>query len=203
MAIILFSSVAVCIFALDLSVVDPKFFKSMYITWGMQHAAILGNGGDLQLVQDQTSDDKVLRRNHDEIDFEFLGNVSGQPYIVHTNIYAPGKGSREQQFYLWWHIDGIPSQVFRNYENEGIAYPNKFRRFSARACKWDGPVSITKCAASFRGNWWTSLIYSQLSDGKMDQLKWVRDSYIMYYDYCKDTKRFKRQMAPECIKQQS
>nr|GEY58858.1 probable xyloglucan endotransglucosylase/hydrolase protein 26 [Tanacetum cinerariifolium] len=189
---------------------------------------------------------------HDELDFEFLGNLTGRPYTVHTNVFLQGKAEREQEFHLWfdptadyhnytihwnptevvWYIDSIPIRVYKNYESEGVPYPNEqgmrvysslwngdnwatrggldkinwnaapfvanYRRFRARACEWNGPKSISNCSSTTTANWWTSPVYKQLTRSQRDQLKWVRDNYMMY-NYCTDTWRFK-ELPQECSK---
>ncbi|XP_061343817.1 probable xyloglucan endotransglucosylase/hydrolase protein 26 [Gastrolobium bilobum] len=266
----------ICAVLSNIIQVDADFSKSMYLTWGVQHASILGE--DLHLVLDQASGSaaqskrlflfgsiemliKLVPGNsagtvtayylsstggqHDEIDFEFLGNSTGQPYTVNTNIYTQGKGSREQQFYLWfdptanfhnytihwnpteivWYVDSQPIRVFRNYENQGIAYPNKqgMRVYTSlwNADDWatrGGLVKTNWSGAPFKARFrhfrarackWRGAIsinhcasnVPQLSYPKKGQLTWVRKNY-MTYDYCTDTKRFNGQIPPECLKTQ-
>ncbi|KAF3793176.1 putative xyloglucan endotransglucosylase/hydrolase protein 21 [Nymphaea thermarum] len=80
---------------------------------------------------------------HDEIDLEFLGNETGKPYVLHTNVYAQGNGKKEMQFYLWFdptaayhtysilwnpqhiifYVDRRPIRVFTNKQAVGVPFP--------------------------------------------------------------------------------
>ncbi|XP_039020934.1 probable xyloglucan endotransglucosylase/hydrolase protein 21 [Hibiscus syriacus] len=144
-----------------------NFNQDVDITWGDGRAKILNDAQLLTLSLDKASGSgfqskyeflygkfdmqlKLVPGNSagplsssDEIDFEFLGNLSDDPYIVHTNVYTKGKGDREQQFYLWFdptadfhtysilwnpghvifYVDGRPIREFKNLEEAGVPYP--------------------------------------------------------------------------------
>ncbi|KAK3446232.1 hypothetical protein EUGRSUZ_A01967 [Eucalyptus grandis] len=93
---------------------------------------------------------------HNEIDLEFLGNSSGDPYVVHTNVILQGKGGKEQEFYLWfdptkdfhlysivWNpkniillVDEVPIRVYRNWGTKGVRYPSD-QPMKMYATLWD------------------------------------------------------------------
>ncbi|KAL2324309.1 hypothetical protein Fmac_023367 [Flemingia macrophylla] len=101
--------------------------------------------------------------NRDEIDFEFLGNVSGQPYILQTNIFVDGTDNREERIYLWfdptehfhtysvlWNmyqivlmVDMIPIRVYRNHWDKGVAFPRR-QPMSLKATLWNGDSWATR-----------------------------------------------------------
>lgn len=102
-----------------------------------------------------------------EFDFEFLGNKSGEPFLVHTNVFVDGVGGREQQTFFppgfdptadfhfysfdWtadhvvFRIDNQPIREFKNLANE---IPNfqfcKSKPMGLYFSIWDGSSWATR-----------------------------------------------------------
>nr|CAD1824920.1 unnamed protein product [Ananas comosus var. bracteatus] len=166
---------------------------------------------------------------HDEIDFEFLGNISGEPYVLHTNVV-----SFHNYSILWnphqivFYVDATPIRVFRNSENMGVAYP-KNQPMRLYSSLWDGDDWATRgglvktdwsqapFVASYKSfsadacvlTGGTSLCPAskgawwdqELNASEEQRLKWVRSNY-MIYNYCEDAKRFPQGLPPECTLEQ-
>ncbi|KAB1210179.1 Xyloglucan endotransglucosylase/hydrolase protein 2 [Morella rubra] len=108
--------------------------------------------------------------NHDELDFEFLGNREGRPYTLQTNVFANGEGNREQRTLLWFdptadfhtyrilwnrhqivfYVDRTPIRVFKNKQSIGVAYPS--RPLQIEASLWDGDSWATD-GGQTKTNW--------------------------------------------------
>ncbi|XP_047315025.1 probable xyloglucan endotransglucosylase/hydrolase protein 30 [Impatiens glandulifera] len=60
-----------------------------------------------------TTNGDVFEKTHDELDFEFLGNIRGKRWRFQTNVYGNGSTNRgrEERYLLWFD----PSREFHRY----------------------------------------------------------------------------------------
>ncbi|WCJ33670.1 xyloglucan endotransglucosylase/hydrolase 28 [Euphorbia peplus] len=104
------------------------------------------------------SNGDIFEKNHDEIDFEFLGNIRGKDWRIQTNIYGNGSTSigREERYSLWFdpsddyhqysilwtdsqiifYIDNVPIREVKRTVAMGGDFPSK--PMSLYATIWDG-----------------------------------------------------------------
>ncbi|XP_073297027.1 probable xyloglucan endotransglucosylase/hydrolase protein 28 [Primulina huaijiensis] len=104
------------------------------------------------------SNGDLFEKNHDEIDFEFLGNIRGKDWRIQTNIYgneSTSKG-REERYGLWFdpseefhqysilwtenlivfYVDNVPIREIKRTREMGGDFPSK--PMSLYATIWDG-----------------------------------------------------------------
>ncbi|KAF5735025.1 xyloglucan endotransglucosylase/hydrolase protein 30 [Tripterygium wilfordii] len=60
-----------------------------------------------------TSNGDVFEKTHDELDIEFLGDITGKPWRFQTNLYGNGSTSRgrEERYHMWFD----PTKDFHRY----------------------------------------------------------------------------------------
>ncbi|XP_044491018.1 probable xyloglucan endotransglucosylase/hydrolase protein 10 [Mangifera indica] len=128
--------------------------------------------------------------NRDELDIEFLGNVTGQPYILQTNVFADGFDDREERIYLWfdptvdfhnysvlWNlhqivfmVDFIPIRTYRNHADKGVAYP-RWQPMSIKASLWNGDSWATRGGRD-KTDWSKAPFIASFRSYKIDACVW-------------------------------
>ncbi|KAL3614394.1 putative xyloglucan endotransglucosylase/hydrolase protein 10 [Castilleja foliolosa] len=153
----------------------------------MQIKLIPGNSAGTVVTFYLTSSNQS---NRDEIDFEFLGNVPGKPYILQTNVYSNGLDDREHRIKLWfdptvdfhtysvlWNlhqivfmVDWVPIRTFRNHADKGVPYPN-LQPMRLQASIWNGESWATN-GGKDKIDWAKAPFVASFKSHKMDACIW-------------------------------
>lgn len=129
------------------------------------------------------SNGDMFEKNHDEIDFEFLGNIRGKDWRIQTNIYGNGSTNvgREERYNLWFdpsedfhhysilwtdsqiifYVDDIPIREFKRTESMGGDFPSK--PMTLYATIWDGSDWATN-GGKYRVNYKYAPYITEFSD---------------------------------------
>ncbi|KAL4304640.1 hypothetical protein GQ457_10G028270 [Hibiscus cannabinus] len=129
------------------------------------------------------SNGDMFEKNHDEIDFEFLGNIRGKDWRIQTNVYGNGSTNvgREERYNLWFdpaddfhqytilwtdshivfYVDNIPIREFKRTAAMGGDFPSK--PMSLYATIWDGSNWATN-GGKYRVNYKYAPYVAEFSD---------------------------------------
>ncbi|KAL2557704.1 putative xyloglucan endotransglucosylase/hydrolase protein 28 [Forsythia ovata] len=129
------------------------------------------------------SNGDIFEKNHDEIDFEFLGNIRGKNWRIQTNIYGNGSTNvgREERYGLWFdpsedfhqysilwtenqivfYVDSVPIREIKRTEAMGGDFPSK--PMSLYATIWDGSDWATN-GGRYRVNYKYAPYIAEFSD---------------------------------------
>ncbi|KAK6921559.1 Xyloglucan endo-transglycosylase, C-terminal [Dillenia turbinata] len=129
------------------------------------------------------SNGDMYEKNHDELDFEFLGNIRGKDWRIQTNIYGNGstKVGREERYGLWFdpsedshqysilwtqsqiifYVDDVPIREIQRTEAMGGDFPSK--PMSLYATIWDGSDWATN-GGKYRVNYKYAPYMAKFSD---------------------------------------
>ncbi|XP_020239876.1 probable xyloglucan endotransglucosylase/hydrolase protein 28 [Cajanus cajan] len=129
------------------------------------------------------SNGDMFQNNHDEIDFEFLGNIRGEDWRVQTNVYGNGSTNigREEKYGLWFdptedfhqysilwadskiifYVDDVPIREVKRTESMGGDFPSK--PMTLYATIWDGSDWATN-GGKYRVNYKYAPFVAEYSD---------------------------------------
>ncbi|KAL2347822.1 hypothetical protein Fmac_001822 [Flemingia macrophylla] len=129
------------------------------------------------------SNGDIFQNNHDEIDFEFLGNIRGQDWRLQTNLYGNGSTNigREERYGLWFdpsedyhqysilwtdtkiifYVDDVPIREVKRTKSMGGDFPLK--PMTLYATIWDGSDWATN-GGKYRVNYKYAPFVAEFSD---------------------------------------
>ncbi|XP_042026187.1 probable xyloglucan endotransglucosylase/hydrolase protein 8 [Salvia splendens] len=128
------------------------------------------------------------------VDIEFLGNRTGEPYVIQTNVYKNGTGNREMRHSLWfdptedyhsysmlWNthqlvffVDEVPIRVYKNTNYTNNFFPDQKPMYLLSSI-WNADDWATRGGLE-KTDWKNAPFVSSYTDFNVDACQW-KDPY--------------------------